>query len=193
MLDEFGVTDEAPCRKESSTGDCYWAGCGSLERQSESKFELPTHHRKLMSYSCRRRVHTPDEFTLEMKVDVEEMRMEIILSQPASPQCDPLPRRAALDTRSEEPGTLPRLPAIGTESDGPGILRTETSMEEEGLLPFETSIDGVLNLNFTSTEQECVLLYQPDVEVDDEKEATVTSQHAAAREEFASPTEKRQQ
>ena len=35
--------------------------------------------------------HTPDEFTLEMKVDVEGLRMEIILSQPASSQCDPSP------------------------------------------------------------------------------------------------------
>ena len=82
-------------------------------------------------FSCRnmvipRRPHTPDEFTLEMKVDVEGLRMEIILSQPASPQCDPLPRRAAVDTGSEEPGTPPRLPAIGTESDGPGALRTKT-------------------------------------------------------------------
>ena len=66
-------------------------------------------------------------------------------------QCDPSPRRAAVDTGSKEPGTPPRLPAIGTESDGPGVLGTETSMEEEGLLPFETSIGGVLNPNFTST------------------------------------------
>ena len=119
--------------------------------------------------------------------------MEIILSQPTSPQCDPLPRRAAVDTGSEEPGTPPRLTAIGTESDGPGVLRTEISMEEEGLPPFETSIDGFLNQNFTSTEQECVLLHQPDVGVDDEKETTATSQQATVREEFASPTEKQQQ
>ena len=75
-------------------------------------------------------------------MDVDGLRMEIILSQPASSQCDSLPRLAAVDTGSEEPGTPPRLPAIGTESDGPGVLRTKTSMEEEGLLPFETSIDG---------------------------------------------------
>ena len=60
--------------------------------------------------------------------------------------------------------------------------------------PFETSTDGFLNPNFTSTAQECVLLHQPDVGVDDdEKETTATSQQAAVREEFASPTEKRQQ
>ena len=63
-------------------------------------------------------------------------------------QCDPSPRRAAVDTGSEEPGTPPRLPAIGTESDGRGVLRTDPSMEEEELFPFETSIDGFFNPNF---------------------------------------------
>ena len=38
-----------------------------------------------------RRPHTSDEFTHEMKIDIERLRMEIILSQPAPPQCDPLP------------------------------------------------------------------------------------------------------
>ena len=48
-----------------------------------------------------RRPHTPDEFTLEMKVDVERLRLEITRSQPApQPQCDPLPRRAAVETRN---------------------------------------------------------------------------------------------
>ena len=69
-------------------------------------------------------------------------------SQPASSQCDPSPRRAAVDTGSKEPGTSPRSPAIGTGSEEPGASRA----------PFKTSIDGFLNSNFTSTEQECVLL-----------------------------------
>ena len=53
-----------------------------------------------------RHLHTPDEFSLEMKVDVERLRMEIILSQPTSSE-EPgtSPRRAAVDTGSEEPGT----------------------------------------------------------------------------------------
>ena len=68
-----------------------------------------------------RQPHTPAKFTLEMKVDVEGLRMEIILSQPAPPQCDLSPRRAAVDTGSEEPGTPPRSPAIGTGSDGPEV------------------------------------------------------------------------
>ena len=129
-----------------------------------------------------RRPHTPDEFTLEMKVDVEVLRMKIIISQPALSQCDSSPRRAAVDTGSELPGTPPRSPAIGTGSEERGALQAS----------FKTSKDGFLNPNFTSTKQECVLLHQPDVEVDDEKETTATSQQAAVREEFASPTEKRQ-
>ena len=118
-----------------------------------------------------------------MKVDVEELRMEIILSQPAPPQCDLLPRRAAVDTGSEEPGTLRRSPAIGTGSEEPGVSRTE-STEREGLFSLETSMDGFFNLNFTSTEQEC-LLSKSDVGVDDNDEATTSKVQAGAREEFA--------
>ena len=89
-----------------------------------------------------------------------------------------------VDIGSEEPGTPPQSPAIGTGSEKPGASRA----------PFKTSIDGFLNPNFTSTEQKCALLHQPDVGVDvDEKEAAATSQQAAVREEFVGPTEKRQQ
>ena len=61
-----------------------------------------------------RRPHTPDKFTLaEMRVDVEILRTEIILSLPEPPlQCDASPRR---------------LPAIDTKSDEPGVSRAETS------------------------------------------------------------------
>ena len=54
-------------------------------------------------------------------------------------------------------------------------------------------MDGFLRSNCTSTEQEYILLPQPDVGVDDEKETTATSQQAAVREEFAIPTENGQQ
>ena len=109
-----------------------------------------------------------------------------------SSECDPSPRRAAVDTGSEEPGTPPKSPAISTGS-GPGASRAETQiMEEEEIFPFETSMDGFLRSNFTSMEQGCALLYQPDVGVDDdEKDTTTTTQQAAVREEFVSPTEKR--
>ena len=60
--------------------------------------------------------HTPEEFSLQMKVDVEGLRMEIILSQPPSSEGDPSPRRAAVVMRSDEPGTPPHSPPISTES-----------------------------------------------------------------------------
>ena len=87
-------------------------------RTSTSPVPAPFFYRNMV---IPRHPHTPDEVTLEMKVDVEGLRMEIILSQPASPQCTPLPRLAAVDTGSEKPGTPPRSPAIGTGSDGPGV------------------------------------------------------------------------
>ena len=133
--------------------------------------------------------HTPDDFTLEMKVDVEGLRMEIILLQPASSQCDPSPRRAAVDTGPVEPGTPPLSPAISTGS--PGASQAAKQMEEE-ICSFEPSMDGSLNQHFTSTEQGSALLHQQDVGVDDdEKETTTTTQQAAVCEKFVSYTEER--
>ena len=76
--------------------------------------------------------YTPNESTLEIKVDVKQLRMEIVISQPAPPlQCDPSPRRLpAVDTGSEEPGTPRRSPAIGTGSHEPGASRAETQPTE---------------------------------------------------------------
>ena len=66
--------------------------------------------------------HTPEEYTLEMRVDVERLKMEILLSQPTPPpQCDSSPRRS---------------PAIGTGSDESGVSRAENqSTESEGIFP----------------------------------------------------------
>ena len=115
-----------------------------------------------------------------------------------SSECNPSPRRAAVDTGSEDPGTPHQSPAISTGS-GPGASRAETQIEEE-IFPFETSMDGFLRSNFTSMEQECILLQsnvgvngnrvQPEVGIGDNNDAT--TQQAAVREEFLSPTEKRQ-
>ena len=138
-----------------------------------------------------RRLHTPDEITLEMKVDAERLRMEIILSQPAPPKCDLLLRRAAVDSGSEEPGTLRRSPAIGTGSDEPGVSRVETSTDTEGTFPLGTSMDGFFYSNCTSPEQERVLL-QPDVGIDDNDEATTSKVPVGVRKEFARPTKKQQ-
>ena len=137
-----------------------------------------------------RHLHTPAEFALEMKVNVEGLGMETILSQPAPQQCDPLPRRAAVDTGSEEPGTPPRSPAISTGSDGPGVSRFETSTEEERLFSLETSMGGFLN--FTGREQECIL-FKSDFGVDDNAESTTLNVQAGARKEFARLPNGRQQ
>ena len=107
-----------------------------------------------------RRPHTPAEFTLEMRVDVERLRMEIILSQPALwPQCGPSPRQLpAVDTGSEEPGTPRCSPAIGTGSDEPGVSQAETSTDKEEIVSLQASVNVFLHFNCTSPEQECTLL-----------------------------------
>ena len=76
--------------------------------------------------------HTPDEFTLEMRVEVKRLRIEIVLSQFAPPpQCGPSPRRLpAVSTGSEESGTPRRLPAVDTGSDEPGVSRADTQSTE---------------------------------------------------------------
>ena len=114
-----------------------------------------------------------------------------------SSEWDPSPRRAAVDTGSEEPGTPPQSPAISTGS-GPEASRVETQMKE-GIFP--TSMDGFLRSACTSTEQEYILLQskvgvndngvQPEVGMDDNNDTT--TQQAAVRKEFVSPTEELQQ
>ena len=117
-----------------------------------------------------------------------------------SSECDPSPRRAAVDTRSEEPATPPQSPAFDTGSEKPGTpLQSPVigmGSEEPGAsrAPFETSIDGFLRSNFTSTGQEYIVLQsnvgvndsrvQPEVGMDDNNNAT--TQQAAIREEFVS-------
>ena len=147
--------------------------------------------------------HTPEEFHLQMKVDVEGLRMEIILSQTSSSECDTSPRRAAVDTGSEEPGTPTQSPAI-SKGSGLETQQAETQMQggilsfeadspqtDESLFPFEASTDEFLDKNVTSTKQEePALLHQQDVGVDDNEKDT--TQQAAVRKEFVSPTEKQQ-
>ena len=82
--------------------------------------------------------------------------MEIIISQPASSECDPSPRRAAVDTGSEGPGTPPQSPTISTRSE-PEEPQAETHVEEE-ISPFKASTDGFLRPNCTSLEQEYILI-----------------------------------
>ena len=55
-----------------------------------------------------------------------------------SSECDPSPRRAAVDTGSEEPGTPQESPAI-SKGSRPGASRAETQIERKKI-PFETSM-----------------------------------------------------
>ena len=136
--------------------------------------------------------HTPEEFHFQMKVDVEGLRMEIILSQPSSSEYDTSPRRAAVDTGSEEPGTPTQSPAI-SKGSGPVAQQAETQIQG-GMFSFEASTDGLLDKNVTSTKQEePALLCQQDVGVGDGEKETRTTQQAAVRKEFVSSTKKQQQ
>ena len=139
-------------------------------------------------------LHTPDEFTLELRVDVEPLRMEIVLLQPEPPlQCDPSPRRLpTVDKGSEEPQTPRRSPAIGTGLGEPGVSRAETQSTKRGeIVSLQASVDGFLRFHCTSPDQvDTITLLQSDVGVDDDKDQPTTSQQAAAREEFARPTKK---
>ena len=109
-----------------------------------------------------------------------------------SSECDLSPRRAAVDTGSEEPATPPQSPAISTGS-GPEASQAETRTMEQEYILIQPREYIFLRSNFTSTEQESTLLHQQDVGVDDdEKETTTTTQQATVREEFVSLTEKRQ-
>ena len=66
-----------------------------------------------------RMLYNPAEYTLEMGVDVQRLRMKNLLLQPAlPPQCDSSPLRSL---------------AVGTELDEPGALHVESqATEREG-------------------------------------------------------------
>ena len=121
--------------------------------------------------------HSPEKHKLEMDVGVERLRLEILISQPApSPQDGPSPRWS---------------PVVGTGSDEPGVSRAETqSTERERNCPLQASVDGFLHI-CTSPEWTAIILLQADVGTNVEK--TTNSEQAAAREEFARPSKKRQQ
>ena len=118
--------------------------------------------------------HTPEEHTLEMRSDVERLRIKIVFSQPAPPpQCGSSPRRS---------------PAVGTGLDEPGALRTEMqSMEREGIFP-QASLNDCTSLD----QEDTTIFLQADIGVDN-AETTTTKAQVAALEEFTRPPKKRQQ
>ena len=103
-------------------------------------------------------------------------------------ECDVSPRHAAVVTRSEELETPPKSPAIGTGLNRPGVspaIEANSSQTEESLFSPETSMEGFLNFNFLSPEQECAL-HQPGIGVEYNDEATSKLQ-AGAREASVRP------
>ena len=72
----------------------------------------------------RRWSQTPEEHTLEMRVDVERLMMKIVLSQPAPPpQCDSSPRRSpTVGTGLNEPRT-PHAESQSTVREGIFLLK----------------------------------------------------------------------
>ena len=56
-LGALGFTVDVSSLKELSIWNCCWAGCGSLERQSGTRFALPARHRRSMSHCCRLRAY----------------------------------------------------------------------------------------------------------------------------------------
>ena len=125
--------------------------------------------------------HIPEEHTLEMRVDVERLRMETVLLQLARPpQCDSSSRR---------------LPTVNTGSEEPAPPRAETQpTERETKFPLQANVDGFLHVSCTSVDQEgTTILLRADIGVNNVETTTTTTAHAAAREKFARPSRKRQE
>ena len=99
---------------------------------------------------------TPVEFTLDMNVEVERFRMEILLLQPPlPPQCDFSPQWS---------------PAAGTGLDESGVLHSEMQrMEREQSFTFQVGVDDFLRVDCTRIpEQEGTPFCQVDVGVNSE-------------------------
>ena len=98
-------------------------------------------------------------------------------------ECDFSPRHAAVVTRSEELEMPPKSPAIGTGLNRPGVspaIEVNSPQTEESLFPPETSMEGFLNFNFLSPEQECTL-HQSGIGVEYNDEATSKLQAGRSR------------
>ena len=104
-----------------------------------------------------------------MEVDVERLRMKILLSQPAPPpQCHSSPQRA---------------PAV---SDEPGTPQTESqSTEREYIYPLHASVDSFLHVSTSLDQEGTIILFQPGVGVDDNDKATTSKVQVGALKEFA--------
>ena len=104
-----------------------------------------------------------------MIVEVENLRLKVLLSQPLlQPQNSLSPRRS---------------PAAGTGLDEPGVPHPEMQQtKQEGTFPFQAGIDGFLHIDcMRIPEQERTSSFQADIGVNPE----TTTVRVAARQEFA--------
>ena len=117
-----------------------------------------------------RRSPTPEEYALDMTIEVESLRLEVLLSQPLRPpQYNSSPRRS---------------PAAGAGLDEPGVSHTEMQQtERDRTLPFQAGTDSfshdgcirILKQGGTSS-------FHADVGIDPE---TTTTVRVTAHQEFA--------
>ena len=98
-----------------------------------------------------RRAPTPEEFSLDLKVEVESLRIEVLLLQPLPPSQYDLPPR--------------RSPATSTGLDEPGESHPEMQQtEQEETFPFQAGVDGFLHVDCMGIpEQGETLSIQADV------------------------------
>ena len=109
-----------------------------------------------------------EEFTFEMNVEVERVRLEILLSEPPlPPQYDISPRRS---------------PAVSTGLDRPGVPQTELQQtEQKETFYFQAGGDDFLHVDCMKiSEQEGTISFRVDVGVNPE----MTSVQLAALQEF---------
>ena len=96
--------------------------------------------------------HTPKEYNLELDVEVERLKLKILLSGPPTSLQDDL-----------SPG---QSHAAGTGLDEPGVPHAETQPDQEGIFPFQVDIDGFLHVICASIlEQEGSLSFQAGIGV----------------------------
>ena len=122
--------------------------------------------------------HNPEEYTLELNVEAEILKLEILFSEPP-----PLPQDDLSPRQSHAAGTGLDEPSV------PHVVTEET--KQEGTFPFQADIDDSLHINGTSPEQEGTISLLADVGV--KSKATATTVQVTVCEGFARPTKNRQQ
>ena len=114
-----------------------------------------------------------------MNIEVERLRLDVLLSLPLPPPQYDLPPR--------------RSPAAGMGLDKPGVPHLDIQQtEQEGTFLFQVGVDGFLHVDrMRISEQEGTLYFQADVEPRDNRK--IYAKKVAARQEFTKRAMGRQQ